>query len=140
MKITITPQTVPPSAPFTLAGNVPSEAPAGLRQNGVRLLQVVEKFRAASVEVFDRKNTRNTFEFQVKRTFATNYEAEQFLLEHEDAVPRVGRIEFLSTADTGSGTTSKFMTGGVPSVVLVEHKGASVTHAYIVVGGKLTSA
>lgn len=143
MKITITPPAADEGdnpAPYVLAGNITKEGPVGLRQNGKRLLQLAEKYDKEDIDVFNRKNVRNTFEFQVKRVFTTVQEAELFILDHENAVPNIGTIEFQTTGDNGASTASRFMVGGVDSISLVEQNGAAVTHSYVLVGGKVLQA
>lgn len=142
MKIFITPPaTGGPPAPYTLAGQIPTEGPKGLRLNGKRLLQAAEKYRKADVSVFDRKNLRNTIEFSVKRAFTSIQEAELFILDHENQVPNVGVIELQTSADNGAGgTASRFMSGGVDSVSLTEQVGCAVTHSYVLIGGKISGS
>jgi hypothetical protein len=135
MKISITPP-VPAGqfvTPVFLCGEDETEMPAGLRLNGKRVLQVSEKYRKVDVAVFDRKNLRNTFTFQVKRRpFASLALAESFILLHEATLPNAGLITFY----VGEGSEF-YMRGGIDSVDLVEQMGVSTVWSYTLIGGRI---
>jgi hypothetical protein len=110
-----------------------------LRFRVARKLQTAEIFRAPTVNIFQRGNTKTTLTFEVVRTFPDQKSADLYALQHETLVPITGLITFTSFATNGQKTIRYLNPGFVESHELVEQIGVTTRHQYQIIGGAVTA-
>ena len=98
-----------------------------------RDLQEAPLFRASGVTPIDRKNEKTVVTFQRTRLHASIAAAEQFILEHADAIPRSGKVEFISD----NSAVTRFLEPAAISVVESSYLGVTTVHRYQIVGGQM---
>jgi hypothetical protein len=74
------------------------------------------------------------------RTFATQDEADVFVLEHEETVPSSGLVAFTAFQPNGQKVVRYLAGGKVDSHELVEQIGVTTRHQYTIVGGTIQQA
>jgi hypothetical protein len=105
-----------------------------------RKIQAQEIFRADQIVTFDRGNRKTIATFEITRTFATQDEADVFVLEHEETVPSSGLVAFTAFQPNGQKVVRYLAGGKVDSHELVEQIGVTTRHQYTIVGGTIQQA
>jgi len=105
-----------------------------------RKIQVQEIFRADQVITFDRGNRQTIATFEITRTFATQEEADVFVLEHEETLPSSGLVSFTAFMPNGQKVVRYLACGKVESHELVEQIGVTTRHQYTITGGIIQQA
>jgi len=108
-----------------------------LRFRVSRKLQIQEIFRADQVITFDRGNRQTTATFEITRTFATQDEADVFVLEHEETVPSSGLVSFTAFMPNGQKVVRYLAGGKIEQHELTEQIGVTTRHQYTIVGGTI---
>jgi len=109
-----------------------------LRFRVERKIQVQQIFRADDIVTFDRGNRRTTVIFEVSRTFASQDEADVFVLEQEDDLPSTGIVTFTAFKPNLQKVVRYLAYGKVQSHELIEQIGVTTRHQYQIVGGAIT--
>lgn len=106
--------------------------------NGQEVTEAVDIVRAAAAKFFDRGNLKNTFQFTVRREFATLTECQVYLCTHFSLLPKSGALQIICGGN-GETTQDCFMEGavlsaspqgsfnGVESIVTYTIQGGAVT-------------
>jgi hypothetical protein len=111
-----------------------------LRFRVKRKIQIQEGFRAEQVITFDRGNRETVATFEIMRTFASQEEADVFVLEHEDTIPASGLVSFTAFKANGQKVVRYLAGGKVERHELVEQMGVTTRHQYIIMGGTIQQA
>ena len=109
------------------------DAAQDFRVNGSRIVQEAPLFRASGVTPIDRKNEKTVVTFTRTRLHSSIAAAEQFILEHADAIPRSGKVEFISD----NSAVTRFLEPAAISVVESSYLGVTTVHRYQIVGGQM---
>jgi hypothetical protein len=119
----------------------------GTREGGVgttrlrfrvdRKIQAQEIFRADQIVTFDRGNRKTTATFEVTRTFATQDDADVYVLEHEETIPSTGVVTFTAFQPNGQKVVRYLAGGKIDTHELLEQIGVTTRHQYTIVGGTI---
>jgi hypothetical protein len=110
------------------------ESPADCSLEGVRVIQLAQRLRAAGITPLYRQNRQNTFSGTVTREHATTAAAETFLLTHENSLPDQDTLTIKSDADA----TLLTISNAVCVLCRTRYKGSSTITTYQFVGGVVT--
>ena len=113
-------------------------APNSLRVNGRRQVQVAQFLRAASSKIWPRKNSVTTISFSVTRQHADVRAAEDYMLNHEVAIPASGVALFVCYNEAG-GESTYFFDSAALETTDSSYNGCSTFHTYTLIGGRITT-
>jgi hypothetical protein len=120
---------------FLLAGDG-RDSVSGFRIENSRQVQSVSGIRRETVQLFQRANRQTTITFRVHRLFTTIQEAEQFLLEHMDAVPKQGLVA-IQTGTWGDMRKFRYYRAAAVTVTSAEYIGVTTIHSYTILCAEL---
>jgi len=98
------------------------------------VFEVVERLRAAEVEVIDRGNVQTTFSFSLHRGFGKLTDAQAFRLMRKN-IPRYAELLTLTTKDYNGGESKWFMSGVGIKVRRPQGIGVSAFADFTIIGG-----
>ncbi len=112
---------------------------SGLRFRITRIFDVVIPIGEVSPVLYDRNKRRADISFNVQRVHASIKDAEIYINEHEETVPRTGDIKlYVSVYGITIGTpVALVVNGSLLSQELVREIGAFTEHAYNITGSLL---
>jgi len=112
-------------------------APNSLRINGRRQVQIAQFLRASAARPLNRMNTVTTLSFSVVREHDSTRAAEEYMLQHEVAIPAAGSVTFICQDEHGAESLFYF-DAGVLETTEASQVGVSTEHAYALLGGRVT--
>jgi hypothetical protein len=110
-------------------------SPASLVLDGSRVIQVDELVRGGHLSIIDRQNKATRISFSVNREHASYSAAQQFCVEHNDALPGTGELLIEMRKDNGGLVSRVCKNAGLQSVRSV-HRGCRTETAYVFVCGE----
>ena len=122
--------------PLTDWENFPAQ---NVSVNGQSAVDVVDIVRAAAAKFFSRGNDQVTFQFTVRREFATLRECQVYLATHFSLLPRVATLQIVCGGN-GEATQDCFMEGAILSASPIgTFNGVEAFVQYTIQGGAVTT-
>ena len=110
-----------------------------LRFRMQRIFDVVIPIGAISPVLYDRQKRRVEISFNVQRVQPSIKDAENYINDHEETIPRVGDIKLLAMPSIAGppGVVALVVNGSLLSQELVRQIGSFTEHHYEIVGSPL---
>lgn len=102
-------------------------------------MQTAKKTRATNAALHDRLNEVNTISFSTTRVFSSPDLAEQWSLDHGTNFGRTGTL-YLETISSAGVSTWRYLQNAIVPAPARRVTGCTVTAAYTVTGGAITSS
>ena len=120
-----------------LAGGVDrEEEPFAVSLEVVGVVQIAHRLRGASAAPFDRGNRRAELQFSVLRRHASVSAATDYLFSHGASLGDLSGT--VTIVDEGQSQNTFVLSNAVLRSVRGVQDGATTTHSYTIVGGKLS--